>query len=313
MQSPSSAALEDKAFLLLVAAVSAGFAWIVWPFFGAILWGVILAIVFAPLYRRLANSLRQKPSLAALATVTIVLMIVILPLTLIAALLLHEAFSVYDRIQTGELSISRYFQQVSAILPAWMIDLLDRFQLTNLGALQDRLSADLMKGSQFLATQALSFGQNTFEFIVNLFIMLYLLFFLLRDGDNLARRIRRAIPLRAEQQTELFSKFTAVIRATMKGTIVVAVVQGALGGLIFWFFDVRAPVLWAVLMGFLSLLPVVGTALVWLPVAIYFLITGAVWQGVVLIAYGVLVIGLVDNLLRPIWSAKKPRYLTTSC
>ena len=125
----------------------------------------------------------------------------------------------------------------------------------------------------------------------------------MRDGDYLSRRIRNAIPLRIEQQRDLFSKFTTVIRATVKGNIVVALVQGALGGLIFWFLGVYAPVLWAVLMAFLSLLPAVGAGLVWLPVAIL-LVTGAVWQGIVLIAFGVLVIGLVDNVLRPVLVGK---------
>ena len=123
-------------------------------------------------------------------------------------------------------------------------------------------------------------------------------------GSILSRRIREAMPLRDEQQRALVSKFTAVIRATIKGTIVVAIVQGALGGLIFWYLGVYAPVLWAVMMTFLSLLPAIGTALVWLPVAIYFLVTGAIWRGVVLIAYGMLVIGLVDNFLRPILVGK---------
>jgi predicted PurR-regulated permease PerM len=161
-----------------------------------------------------------------------------------------------------------------------------------------------MKGSQFLATQALNIGQNTFQFIVNLFIVLYLLFFFLRDGDYLSTRIRQALPLRHEQQHDLFSKFTTVIRATVKGNIVVALVQGALGGSIFWILGVHAPVLWAVLMTFLSLLPAVGAGLVWAPVAIYFLATGAIWQGIVLIAFGVLVIGLVDNVLRPVLVGK---------
>jgi predicted PurR-regulated permease PerM len=143
--------------------------------------------------------------------------------------------------------------------------------------------------------------------MVDLCIVLYLLFFLLRDGDNLAARIRTAIPLQLDQQRELFRRFTTVIRATVKGNVVVAVVQGALGGLIFWFLGVHAPVLWAVVMAFLSLLPAVGCALVWLPVAIYFLVTGATWQGIVLIAYGVLVIGLVDNILRPILVGKDTR------
>ena len=134
--------------------------------------------------------------------------------------------------------------------------------------------------------------------------MLYLLFFLLRDGDDLARRIKDAIPLRPEQQRALFDKFTVVIRATVKGNVVVAVLQGALGGLIFWLLGIHAPLLWAVVMAVLSLLPAVGAALVWLPAAIYLLAAGHVWQGVLLIGYGVLVIGLVDNFVRPVLVGK---------
>ncbi|HVH92651.1 MAG TPA: AI-2E family transporter, partial [Candidatus Acidoferrum sp.] len=197
----------------------------------------------------------------------------------------------------------QYFQQVFAALPVWVTELLDRFGLTNLGLMQERLSTGLVKSSQFLAAQALSIGQNTFHLIVNLFIVLYLLFFLLRDGDDLTKRIRNAMPLHPEQQRDLLNRFTTVIRATVKGNVVVAMVQGALGGLLFWFLGVHAPVLWGVLMAFLSLLPV-GSALIWLPVAIYFLVTGAIWQGVVLIAFSVLVIGLVDNILRPILVGK---------
>jgi predicted PurR-regulated permease PerM len=304
MKSPNLSGLEDKTFLLLIIAVSLAFGWILWPFYGAVFWGTVLAILFTPLYRRLLRAIGKMRTLAALATVTIVLLIVILPLTLIGALLLQEGLALYERFQSGELNLGRYFQQVFGALPPWVTDLLDRFGLTNLGSMQERLSTGLMEGSRFVATKALNIGQNTFEFIVNLFIVLYLLFFLLRDGDDLARRIRNAVPLHAEQQHELFNRFTTVIRATVKGNVVVAIVQGALGGLIFWFLGVHAPVLWAVVMAFLSLLPAVGSALIWLPVAIYFLLTGATWQGVVLIAYGMLVIGLVDNVLRPILVGK---------
>jgi predicted PurR-regulated permease PerM len=296
--------LEDKTFLMLVVAVSLAFAWILWPYSGAVLWATVLAIVFAPLYRRLSIGMRRKRTLASLTTLVIILMIVILPVTLITSLLLQEAFSIYEKIQSGELNFGRYFQQVFGALPGWVSDLLDRFGLTNLGVMQERLSSGLMKTSQFLAAQALNIGQNTFDFIVKLCIVLYLLFFLLRDGDVLSKRIRDAIPLRAEQKRDLFTKFIAVIRATVKGNIVVAIIQGALGGLMFWFLGVHAAVLWGVLMTVLSLLPAVGAALVWLPVAIYFLATGAIWQGVLLIAYGVLVIGLVDNVLRPILVGK---------
>jgi predicted PurR-regulated permease PerM len=298
------ATAEDRNLSLLVVAVSLAFAWILWPFYAAILWGVVIAILFAPLYRRLAALLRRRRTLAALATLVIIVVMVILPLALVTALLVQEATGVYDRIRSGELDLGRYFRQVFAALPAWATSLLDRFGLTHLGAVQERLSAGLVRGSQFLAAQALSLGQNTFDFVVSLFVMLYLLFFLLRDGDAVARRIRDAVPLRAEDKRALFRKFTIVIRATVKGNVVVALVQGALGGLIFWILGIHAPVLWAVVMALLSLLPAVGTALVWLPVAVYFLVTGAVWQGVALIAYGVLVIGLVDNILRPILVGK---------
>jgi predicted PurR-regulated permease PerM len=304
--------LEDKPFLLLIISISLAFAWILWPFYGAVLWGTVLAIVFAPLYRRLSRSMRQRRNLAALATVVIIVVIVILPSTLITASLVQEASGLYGKFQSGDLNLAGNFQQVVDALPTWVASLLDRFGLTNLAEVQERLSAALVKGSQFLATQALNIGQITLELIVRLFVMLYLLFFLLRDGDDLFRTIKDAIPLRAEQQRAVFSKFATVIRATVKGTIVVAVLQGALGGLIFWFLGIRAALLWAVLMAFLSLLPAVGAALVWLPVAIYFVVIGAVWQGLVLIAYGVLVIGLVDNLLRPILvgsDTKMPDYV----
>jgi predicted PurR-regulated permease PerM len=298
------AELEEKAFRWLVVAVSLAFAWILWPFYGAVLWSAVGAIVFTPLYRRLATSMRHRRNLVALATVTVIVVIVILPLTLITASLLQEAASVYARMQSGEISLGRYIQQVFNALPAGARTLLDRFGLTNLAAVQERLSAGVLRSSQFLAAQVLNIGQNTLDFVVRLFVMLYLMFFLLRDGDELTRRISDAIPLHAQQQRALFDKFIIVIRATVKGNVVVALVQGALGGLIFWFLDIHAALLWAVVMAVFALLPAIGTALVWLPVAIYLLVTGAAWQGFVLIAYGVLVIGLVDNVLRPILVGK---------
>jgi predicted PurR-regulated permease PerM len=304
--------LEGRTFLCLVVAVSIAFAWILWPFYGAILWAAVVAIVFTPLYRRLFTSLGQRRTLAALATVIVIVVMVILPLTLIAASLVREATAVYARTRTGEIGLGRYLQQVLDALPPWALMLLHRFGLTDLAAVQERLSAAALASSRSVATQALDIGQNAFDFIVNSFVMLYLLFFLLLDGEELTRRIKNAVPLPADRQRALVDKFTAVIRATVKGSVSVALVQGALGGLIFWFLGIHAALLWAVVMAVLSLLPVVGTALVWLPVAIYFLVTGARWQGLVLIAYGVLVIGLVDNLLRPILvgkDAKMPDYV----
>ena len=315
MKSPNSAespALQDRAFLLLLIASTLAFAWILRPFYGAVLWGIILAIMFSPLYRRLSRTLHQRRTLAALLTLLIILVLVILPLTLLTALLVQEGVSTYERIRSGELNLGRFFQQVFDALPPWVTNLLDRMGLTSLNRIQERLSAGLTESIEFLAGQALNLGQNALNFLVSALIMLYLLFFLLRDGDGLTQRIKNAIPLRPEQQRALANRFTIVIRATVKGNLVVALIQGALGALIFWLLGIHAPILWGALMTVLSLLPAVGAAVVWLPVAIYFLVTGAIWEGIILTAYGALIIGLVDNILRPILvgkDTKLPDYL----
>jgi predicted PurR-regulated permease PerM len=304
--------LEERVFVFLVIAVSLAFIWILRPFLGAVLWSVILAIMFQPLYQRLCRAWRHRRTAAAIGTVFVILVLVILPLTLLTMLLVQEGLGTYQRIQSRELDVGRYLQQVFDALPTWVTNLLDRIGLTSLRQVQERVTSGLTRSLQFLGTQALSIGQNAFEFVVSLAVMLYLLFFLLRDGDGLSRRMRAAIPLRPEPLRSLAERFATVIRATVKGNVIVALVQGALGGLILSVLGIGGPVLWGALMAVLSLLPAIGAALVWLPVALYLLVSGAVWKGVVLIAYGMLVIGLIDNILRPILVGKDtqmPDYL----
>lgn len=290
--------------MALVVAITIAFAWIIWPYFPAVLWATVFAVIFAPLNRRLRRRLQNRPNAAAGVMLAAIVLIALVPLFAIGAALVDQAAGVYARIQSGELDFKRYLQQVLAALPAWVTQLLERFGVSTLGELQGRASGALMQGSKLLASQAVNVGQNMLDFIVGFFVMLYLLYFLLRDGDGLARRIREAAPLSGERKRALFEKFTVVIRATVKGNVVIAILQGALGGVVFWLLGIQAALFWAVVMAILSLLPAVGTALVWGPVAIYLLATGAVWQGVALIAFGVLVIGLVDNVVRPILVGK---------
>ncbi|WP_035646809.1 AI-2E family transporter [Bradyrhizobium sp. ORS 285] len=303
---------EDRVLLFLLAVITLALGWILLPFYGALLWGVVGAIVFAPLHRRVSQLMNGRDGGAAAIVVLLVILIVILPLSLIGTALAQQAAGVYGQVQGGQLDVTQYFQKMLDALPAWIVDLLNRSGLGSFAGLKDRLSALLLRGSQVIAGQALNIGQGTFEFFVSLFLMLYLLFFLLRDEETLSRRIADAIPLRDEQRDALLSKFIIVIRATVKGNLVVALAQGALGGLIFWFLGITAPLLWAVVMAFMSLLPAVGAGIVWFPVALYLLATGSIWRGVILMAYGALVIGLVDNLLRPILvgqDTKMPDYV----
>lgn len=293
-----------KTLLLLLVAVSAGFGVILWPFMGAVFWAVVLAILFTPLNRKLLQRFPNKPNLATLITLLLCLLGVILPLVLIGISVVRETVQIYNRMSTGQLDFGAYFQQINAAMPAWLVQFLERINLASAQEIQSKLSTIAADAGKLVAGKAVEVGQNTLSFIVSFGVMLYLLYFLLRDGSTLAQRVRDAIPMEHGHKRQLASKFATVIRATVKGNLVVACAQGALGGLIFWILDIQGAVLWGVLMAFLSLLPAVGASLIWGPVSIYFLATGSITQGLVLAAYGVLVIGLVDNVLRPILVGK---------
>ena len=299
--------LQFKSLTVLLLLVTVAFIWILLPFYGAVFWAVILGILFAPMQRKLQLKFGWQRNLTALCTLGICLVIAILPVIILSILLVQEGATVYNNIESGQLDIGAYLAQFKHSLPPYFQHLLDRFGMGELNGLREKIVKASMQGSQVLASQAFSFGQGTFEFVVSFGIMLYLLFFFLRDGAELVRKVRTAVPLEETHKRRLQLKFNRVVRATVKGNLVVAVTQGALGGAIFWFLDIPSALLWAVLMGFLSLLPAVGAGIVWAPVAVYFLLSGMIWQGVVLGLFGVFLIGLVDNVLRPILVGKDTR------
>lgn len=307
-----NARMEEKSFIVLLALVSVAFVWLLLPFYSAVFWATILAILFRPMQRWLAHSLGGRRGVAALFSLLVIVLIVILPVTLLTSMLIQEGRNLYARVSSGDMNVAGYFEQIVNALPDWVQRLLTRFGLTDFTYVQEQLSEVGRDAGQLLASQAFSLGQGTFQFIISFFIMLYLLFFLLRDGPRVAEGVKRAIPLGPTYKQHLFARFTAVVRATVKGNVLVAMVQGALGGLIFWILGLQGALLWGVVMAVLSLLPAVGAGLIWGPVAIYFLATGELVPALILTAYGVIVIGLADNVLRPILvgkSLKLPDYV----
>ncbi|CAI9002717.1 MULTISPECIES: AI-2E family transporter [Pseudomonas] len=303
--------LKDKSLAVLLVLVSIAFIWILLPFYGAVFWAVILGIVFAPMQRRLQLKFGWQRNLTSLCTLSICLVIAILPVIIISMLLVQEGAALYKSVESGELDIAGYVTRFKHNLPPYFQHLLDRFGVGELNGLREKIVKSAMAGGE-VTNRVFILGQGTFEFVVSFFIMLYLLFFFLRDGAELARKVRMAVPLEEHQKRRLQLKFNRVVRATVKGNLLVAMTQGALGGLIFWFLDIPSALVWAVLMAFLSLLPAVGAGIVWAPVAAFFLLTGAIWQGVVLGLFGIFVIGLVDNVLRPILvgkDTKMPDYM----
>jgi predicted PurR-regulated permease PerM len=173
--------------------------------------------------------------------------------------------------------------------------------------LEEQIQSAGIAASRYIASRALSIGQQTLQGTVFFFLMLYLLFFFLRDGPRLLEGLVRALPFGDERERHLLERFAEVSRATIKGTLVVGIAQGMIGGLAFAILGIGSPVLWGVVMALLSILPAVGPALVWLPAAIVLIASGEIVAGVALILVGVFIIGLVDNLLRPILVGRDTR------
>lgn len=302
--------LESRVFVALVLVTTALFLWMVWGFLLPVFWAAVFAMLFQPVFRRLVVLLRGRRSFAAAVSTLVVVVVVLVPAGLLVGALAQQGLSLYQRIASGEINAGALVQFVERSLPA-LTRVLTRYGI-EVERVRDGLQGAAGSATQYIAGQALAVGQNALTLAVLFGLMLYFLFFFFRDGERIVQALVRAIPMGDERERRLFGKIAEVSRATVKGTIVVAAVQGTVGGVLFAIVGIQAAVFWGVAMGVLSLLPAVGSALVWVPAAIFLLATGAFWKGVLLIAGGTLVIGLVDNVLRPILvgrETKMPDYL----
>lgn len=297
----------NASFFALVVLVSVAFIWLVLPWYGSVLWAVILALLFRPLQVWLERRFGGRRSLAAFVSVLACICIVVIPGVLILAALAREASALTASISSREFDPAALLDQVRAALPAGARHVLSSLNLGDFGDMQSGITSFLENVSQTIATRAFTITQGTAQLFVSFGVMLYLLFFLFRDGPALAATIRRASPLSDHHTGKLIEEFEAVMRATVKGNIIIAVIQGTIGGLAFAALGIRAALLWGVLMALLSLVPAVGASLVWLPVSLYLLISGEVLRGVALMLVGMLVISLIDNFLRPPLVGKSTR------
>ena len=293
--------------ITLLVIVSLAFAVLVEPFSGAIVWGVVVAVLFRPVYERLLGLLPGRINLVAAITLVLILLLVVVPTILLGIALAQEAASIYLRIQAGDIDFGAVFEAFERSLPDWIRVQLAAYGYNDFAGIRAEIEQSISAILEFLVTRLLSVGQGAFEFLLGLGVMMYLTFFLLRDGRALAERIEQIIPLGEAKRQILMEKVLIVIRATIKGSLIIAILQGSLGGLVFWALDIRGALLWAVLMGIFSLIPAIGTGFVWVPVAVFLIITGAVWQGIVLILCGVFLISMVDNIVRPILVGRDTR------
>jgi predicted PurR-regulated permease PerM len=303
-------AVRNVSFVILVALTTLAFLWLIASFIMPVFWAAVLATVFFPLQRRYVPLLRGRRSLAALATMLTIITIVVVPLFFVGLAMSREAAYLHDQIASGAIDLQaplRFLQRMTPVAS----DYLAGFGI-EIDGLAQRLSTGAVAVSQFIASRALGVGQDVLRITALFFLMLYVLFFFLRDGSQLVAALIRVLPLGDVRERELLAKFAEVSLATIKGTLVVGVVQGAIGAILFWAVGIPAPVFWGSLMVVFSVLPAVGPGLIWLPAAVILLGMGHFVKGIVLIAVGVLVIGLVDNVLRPVLvgrATQMPDYL----
>ncbi|MEH3106466.1 MAG: AI-2E family transporter [Sphingomonas fennica] len=292
--------VEAGGLLLFLFLSTVALGLIVWGFIGALLWASIAALLFQPLFQRFARCWPQRRNLAAAMTLLVITVAVVIPAIVLASLIVDQAAGVYAQVRSGQIDFSAYFQQVHDALPLRLQRLLDSSGFDTLERVQARLSQVLASSTSTLAQRAFSIGANAAAFALAFGVSLYAAFFLLRDGDRIGPAIVRALPLEPAVAERLSAKFLSVVRATIKGSGLVALAQGALGAVTFWIVGLPAALLWGMLMAVAALLPAIGPAIIWGPVSIYLLATGSIWQAAVVVASGVLVIGLADNILRPI-------------
>lgn len=302
--------VQNGFFIALVVLVTLAFLGLIQDFLVPIFWAAVLATLFYPVQERWIEVTGGRSALASVLTILTIILIVILPLVLVGRAVTVQSLSLYEQVRTGQIDVQGMVSYLESLVPV-VGDYLDEYGI-DAARIREGVSGAAVTVSQFVASQALNIGQDALRISIQFFLMLYVLFFFLRDGERIIEGLIRALPLGDRRERALFSQFAAVSRATLKGTFVVGIIQGGLGGLLFWMLGLPAPVFWGVIMTILSLLPAIGSGLVWAPAAVILLLTGEVVRGLVLIAAGALLIGLVDNILRPILVGREtqmPDYL----
>lgn len=302
--------LETRTFLLFLLIVTVGFLLMLKPFFGSIFWACALAVIFFPLQQKFLKRWPGRRNTAALATLMLCIVAVIVPMIIVFSSVFSEGIELYEKLQSGEINPAQLIERMHGRFPQ-LQTLLQRFGINLENLKSDAINAALASG-KFLAQNTLAIGQNAFGFIINLALMLYITFFMLRDGNKLLNLMMRALPLEDSRERMLFKLFAEVTRATIKGNIAIAIVQGTIGGVTLAALGINGALLWGVLMTFASLIPSIGSALVWVPVSLYLFAIGETTSAFILVGMGAGVIGLLDNILRPILvgrDTKLPDYL----
>lgn len=287
--------------LVTITAITLYVAWlIIEPFVNVILWALVLTVIAYPIQTRITRHSRS-PTLSAALTLCVVLLLVVLPLTVLGQAIVARSD---EAVATFQVATEKLTNPESPHLK-WLSE---RFHINikeYLGG--ESFAAQASRLAGILAGYSTQIVSWTAVFVVQFLLVLFTTFYMLRDGGKLLLSVRNFLPLKKNQADSIFESVKTIISASLRGTVLIAVIQGLLGGLAFWVLGIPAALLWGVAMFFTAIVPVVGSSLVWVPAAIYLATSDSWVKGLLLTIWGVGVISMVDNLLRPIFVGSKTR------
>jgi len=274
------------------------------PFLTSILWAILLTMIFYPAFQKLQRLLKKKEVLSALIMTLLVILVIVLPSSLLMVSLANEVVDAYhgleEMIKSGRLQ--SYLEQIREIpFFQWTWEKLDQYLNVSQMDPPKFLLENLQQISTFLLNQTSKIFKGLSTFAIGIFFTLLSLYYLFKDGDRLFERLKEITPIPPRERDFLILRFKEMIYATIYGGLVVALVQGVLGGVIFWILGVSSPILWGTAMAFLSFIPIGGTALIWVPAALLLMAQGALLKGILLLFLGIFGISMVDNFLRPMF------------
>jgi predicted PurR-regulated permease PerM len=290
--------------VILVVAVSALFLAVTWPFLKALLLGALLAGLCHPLYRWITRLFRGRRSLGAIVTLVILFVVVAGPLSAFLGVVVQQALSVSDHAIPW---VQQHFGAASTFnAHDWLVQRFPALadHVPSQEQLVESVGAAAKSIGAFLVTAASQMTATTAAFLLNLFVMIYAMFFFFKDGEKILEKIFYYLPLSDEDEELMLQRFSSITRATVKGTLVIGIIQGALAGFAFWIAGIDGSAFWGTIMAILSIVPGIGAALIWVPAVIYLIVTGQLLAGLLLFAWCAAVVGTIDNILRPILVGK---------
>lgn len=269
------------------------------PFFMSIFWAAVFVVIFYPYYRWLIKNVTKNSSLASIIACASIAVFLITPMALVASSIATELLVIYQWAEGYIKDLSTKAHNSHIFIIPYVSAFIRQYVAVSTADLNSLFLNAIKEAASFSATGITGFIKNSVEFVFNLIMAFFTMFYLFREGDAILAFVKRLLPIPDTHKDRVVNKTRVVITATVNGGLLVGGIQGILGGSAFWALGLPAPILWGFAMFILSFLPGIGTALVWGPAAIYLFATGEHLYAAALAVWGVLVIGLIDNLLRP--------------